>query len=336
MSPYSELRQAWPESDWLQTLCDRAEKTLQQHPHGDLPRWQAALQALPVVKTRMQADQSAPQLGAIAEDQVALADTLMQLHPWRKGPLNLAGCAIDTEWRSDWKWDRLAPHLPLQGARVLDIGCGNGYFGWRMLAAGARLVVGVDPTLLFVMQWLACRHFAGTQANFVLPLGIEDLPGLSVSDPPAAELNLTNPGTNGSDQAGLDVVCSMGVLYHRRDPLEHLQQIRQLLRPGGQMVLETLVLPADQATEVLVPKERYARMRNVWAVPGTLKLLEWVQQAGFKDIRLVDVTPTRLEEQRSTAWMRFESLAESLDGQNPEQTLEAYPAPVRAIILAVR
>lgn len=325
-SAYAELRQAWLESAWLQALCDKAEAIFLQNPHGDLPRWQAALEALPRVGALMEADTPAPRLGKTADDQIALTDSLMQLHPWRKGPLCLAGCMIDSEWRSDWKWDRLAPHLQLHGARVLDIGCGNGYFGWRMLAAGARLVVGIDPALLFVMQWQACRHFAGPQANFVLPLGIEDLPGLSA----------TGRSAEDSGQANMDVVCSMGVLYHRRDPLEHLQQLWQLLKPGGQMVLETLVLPADQANELVRPKERYARMRNVWALPGTLRLLDWVEQAGFNTIRVVNTTPTRLEEQRSTAWMKFESLAEALDWKNPGQTLEGYPAPVRAIILATR
>lgn len=321
---FADLRQAWPDSAWLQTLADRGESALDDHSHGDLPRWMAALQTLPEVAACTQADQSAPVLGAVAEDQRALAETLMALHPWRKGPLRLAGCAIDTEWRSDLKWDRLAPHLDLRGARVLDIGCGNGYFGWRMLAAGARLVVGVDPTLLFVMQWLCCRHFAGPQLNFVLPLGIEDLPGLR-----PAEAGLLE-----SSPADMDVVCSMGVLYHRRDHIEHLQQLRRLLRPGGQMVLETLVLPAAQTAELLVPQERYSRMRNVWAIPGTARLLAWVEQAGFSDIRLVDVTPTRTEEQRSTPWMKFESLAEALDKNNPARTLEGYPAPVRAMVLA--
>jgi len=337
-SAYAELREAWPESAWLQALCDKVEADLLQHPHGDLPRWQAALQALPLVETCMQADLSAPRLGKTADDPVGLADTLMQLHPWRKGPLCLAGCTIDSEWRSDLKWDRLAPHLQLQGARVLDIGCGNGYFGWRMLAAGARLVVGVDPTLLFVIQWLACRHFAGPQANFVLPVGIEDLPGLStgVRRPDSSDQANTHASTDPDTDPNMDVVCSMGVLYHRRDPREHLQQLRYLLKPGGQMVLETLVLPADQADELLLPTERYARMRNVWAIPGTLRLLDWVEQAGFKDLRLVDITPTLLEEQRSTSWMKFESLAEALHANSPRQTLEGHPAPVRAIVLAIR
>lgn len=237
----------------------------------------------------------------------------MEFHPWRKGPLELAGVMIDTEWRSDWKWERVRRHVDLHNQRVLDIGCGNGYFGWRMLAEGARLVVGIDPTLVFVMQWLACRHFAGDVPNYVLPLGIEDLP----------------PGP-----AGFDTVFSMGVLYHRRDPVEHLAQIRSLLRPGGTLVLETLVLPDKEHGPVLIPVERYARMRNVWAVPAVAQLLDWLSLAGYSSRQVVDITATTIQEQRSTGWMTFESLAESLDPQDVGRTLEGYPAPTRALIIA--
>ncbi len=315
----------------MQELCNRAEQRLRHHEHGDLPRWREALHALPVTAPRMEANLPAPRLGQSVEDPQALAANLMQLHPWRKGPLCLGGCEIDTEWRSDWKWNRLAPHVDWRGARVLDIGCGNGYFGWRMLGAGASLVVGIDPTLLFVTQWLACRHFAGPRPNFVLPLGIENLPGLAAGLARGLAADDDQPAA-----ANLDIVCSMGVLYHRRDHMEHLFQLKQLLRPGGKLVLETLVLPRDQASGLLIPIERYARMRNVWAIPGTQRLQEWIEAAGFGNIRLVDVTPTRPEEQRSTPWMTFESLAESLDPSNPDLTVEGYPAPVRAMVLAER
>jgi tRNA (mo5U34)-methyltransferase len=237
----------------------------------------------------------------------------MELHPWRKGPLCLGGAAIDTEWRSDWKWARIAPHIDLAGARVLDIGCGNGYYGLRMLGAGAGLVVGIDPTVLFVMQWLACRHFGGDLANFVLPLGVEELP----------------PGP-----AGFDTVLSMGVLYHRRDPRQHLSQLKTLLRPGGTLVLESLVLPPGQEEDLLLPAGRYARMPNVWAVPGTARLTGWLLEAGLRHISLVDVTPTTTAEQRSTRWMRFESLEQALDPEDRARTVEGHPAPVRAVLLA--
>lgn len=316
---YERFHRQWPASQWLERLCALATQRLQAHPHGDLPCWRAALGSLPRVETFAELAHAAPRLGAVvAADSSGyrlLTDALMALHPWRKGPLCLAGLHIDSEWRSDWKWDRVAPHITLEGRRVLDIGCGNGYFGLRMLGAGARLVIGVDPTLLFVMQWQACRHFAGDLAMEVLPLGVEDLP--------------TQP-------AGLDTVFSMGVLYHRRNPAGHLQRIHALLRDGGEAVLETLVLPAGSEPALLMPEGRYARMRNVWAIPGTGRLLDWVRQAGFSTARLADLTPTTPAEQRSTPWMRFESLQQALDPQDAQRTVEGHPAPIRALVIARR
>ncbi len=204
--------------------------------------------------------------------------------------------------------------MDLRGRRVLDIGCGNGFFGLRMLGAGAALVVGIDPTLLFVIQHLACRHFSGDLPNHVLPLGIEDLP----------------PGPD-----GFDTVFSMGVLYHRKDPAAHLGRLRNLLKEsGGTLVLETLVLPQNRRGDLLVPDGRYARMRNVWAIPGTERLRGWVGDAGFESAEVVDETPTNPEEQRSTAWMRFESLEQALDPADASRTVEGLPAPVRAVLIA--
>jgi tRNA (mo5U34)-methyltransferase len=312
-SPFDSLRALCPHDAWLNTVCDLADVKLEAHPHGDLPRWRAALAGLPVGPKAAILDSPIPRLGEQVQDQEALRQSLMELHPWRKGPLQLGGLRIETEWRSDWKWQRVAEHVNLRGHRVLDIGSGNGYFGMRMLGAGAQCVVGIDPTLVFVMQWLACRHFSGDIPNWVLPLGIEELP-----DAPAE----------------LDTVFSMGVLYHRKTPGAHLEQIHSLLKDGGTMVLETLVLPKGSEESLLVPGERYARMRNVWAIPGTVRLMEWVTGAGFSSAGVVNVTPTTTLEQRSTDWMRFESLEQALDPLDPMLTVEGLPAPVRAIVVA--
>jgi tRNA (mo5U34)-methyltransferase len=162
---FDSLVARWAKNEWLVEACRLAETRLRQHPHGDLPRWRAALSSLPMVETSASPDRPTPELGVKARDHNTLRKHLMELHPWRKGPLRLAGLKIETEWRSDWKWDRIAPHIDLRAQRVLDIGSGNGYFGLRMLGAGAEFVVGIDPTILFVMQWLACRHFSGETPN---------------------------------------------------------------------------------------------------------------------------------------------------------------------------
>jgi tRNA (mo5U34)-methyltransferase len=287
------------------------------------------------VTPALELDRAAPRLGAPVRDREALAATLMELHPWRKGPLELGGVPIDTEWRSDWKWSRIAPHLAgrLEGRTVLDVGCGNGYFGWRLLGAGARLVLGLDPTLLFVMQWLAQRHFARPgeglppPPNWVLPLRDTDLAA-------------PDDGASGSSgAAGFETALSLGVLYHRRDPADHLARLRGALRRGGDLLLETLVLdrPGDHE---LNPTDhgdgRYARMRNVWSVPTPPRVECWLREAGFEDPRLLNLTRTTVDEQRSTAWMRFESLDRCLDPERPELTVEGHPAPVRALFIARR
>ncbi len=304
--PYTQIgTSGWPE------LAELGWQNLKNNTHGDLSRWLEAIENLPECETGIELDRDAPSLGRPVENQALLREQLIKLHPWRKGPLELGGVRIDTEWRSDWKWNRLKPHLDLKGHQVLDIGCGNGYFGLRMLAAGAQLVVGIDPTVVFVMQWLAMQKLNPGLKNFVLPLGIEDLP---------------------KDTGGFDSVFSMGVLYHRRKPVEHLQQLKQLTRPGGQIVLETLVLEGE-GEHILEPAGRYARMRNVHAIPTLAVLHQWLEQAGLPDVQVLDISKTTADEQRSTPWMTFESLSECLDGDHPSLTIEGHPAPVRAALL---
>jgi len=245
--------------------------------------------------------------------QAALRSALMNLHPWRKGPFHVFGINVDAEWRSDLKWSRLAPHIaPLTGRRVLDVGCGNGYYALRMLGSGAETVVGIDPTLRFIAQFQMLSAYLPEAAVALLPLRGEDLP---------------------LDLKAFDTVFSMGVLYHRRSPLDHLLELKQALKPGGQLVLETLIMP-EAYGQVLMPEDRYAKMRNVWFLPSQQMLALWLSRCGFRNPRIVDISTTTNTEQRRTDWMQFESLADFLDPNDLTLTVEGYPAPMRAIALA--
>lgn len=307
-----------PLADWGQQLPGQIEKRLDPKRYGDLPKWQAAVAAMPEAQpASCDFNRAAVRIGDGSElndgQRETLTRQLKQLHPWRKGPFELFGIHIDTEWRSDWKWERLKDHIaPLSGRTVLDVGCGNGYHCWRMKGAGAELVIGVDPTPLFTLQYAVMQRYAGDQGVYVLPLGIDDVP---------ARLE------------AFDTVFSMGVLYHRRSPLDHLQQLRDCLAPGGELVLETLVVEGDETT-CLFPEDRYACMGNVWFLPSVPMLERWLRRCRFTNIRTVDVTTTTIEEQRATDWMTFQSLTDFLDPDDHSKSLEGYPAPRRAIIIA--
>jgi len=302
---------------WAGTLPSQIAHRLEAGAHGDFDRWTATLEALPsplITSIRLDCDAITAESKVDSEVRDRIQTALLGLHPWRKGPFALHGVHVDAEWRSNWKWQRVAPHLsPLNDRAVLDIGCGNGYYLWRMLGAGAKFVLGIDPTQLFLAQFTAVSRLLGkTLAAHLLPLGIEDLP----------------PGL-----AAFDTVFSMGVLYHRRSPIDHLLMLRDLLRPGGELVLETLVIDRGNGN-VLVPSGRYAKMRNVWFLPSVTELENWLRRVGFRVVRTVDVTATTIEEQRTTRWMRFESLRDFLDPTDTSRTIEGYPRPVRAIVLA--
>jgi tRNA (mo5U34)-methyltransferase len=316
---YAQMEQT-PLASWLDHLPAQVAAALDDSQHGRLPQWRKILNNLPNVTPSQinlkdgvivgQPDDLSP------EAYIQMESLLRQLHPWRKGPFHLFGLHLDTEWRSDWKWDRLKNGIaPLDGRFVLDVGCGNGYHCWRMAGSGAKLVVGLDPYLLYVAQYQAVRHFIGEAVPaYVLPLGIEALP---------------------QNLAAFDTIFSMGVLYHRRSPLDHLLTLRETLRPSGELVLETLVVEGELG-QVLVPEGRYAQMGNVWFIPSAPTLLSWLRKCGFQQEKLLAVTPTTTQEQRATEWMTFKSLPDFLDPENPNRTVEGHPAPRRAIVRAIR
>ncbi len=321
MIDYSDLLNYLPESPlaaWAAKLPDQIARGLCEKRYGDLPDWKTALAQLPTIKSTHNNLKDKVEIGAPADCDPKTRDQLTKvlesLIPWRKGPYWVHGIHLDTEWRSDWKWDRIIPHLEsLTNRLILDVGCGNGYHCWRMLGEGAARVIGIDPSPRFVMQFHIIKTLAS--ANYpidVLPLGIEDLP-------PKLQ--------------AFDTVFSMGVFYHRKSPMDHLRELKECLQPRGQLVLETLVIDGKLG-ELLVPEGRYAMMNNVWFLPSCDTMLSWLRKMGFRNPRVVDVCKTTIAEQRSTSWMKFHSLAEFLDPKHPDLTAEGHPAPIRAVFVA--
>lgn len=299
---------------WYDKLPVQLDAGLNPTRWGDLSEWLTHWRSLPnPINSTVDFKQNAVTL--TTDDTVvqsALHTALMGLHPWRKGPFHFFGIDVDTEWRSCLKWGRIAPHLNLTDKTILDVGCGNGYYGWRMLGDKARAIIGIDPSPRFVLQWGSVKRYCPTEPNYVIPIGIEALP---------------------PQLQAFDVTFSMGVLYHRKSCFDHLQQLKDTLVPGGQLVLETLVIPGPTGM-TLLPESRYAKMRNVWQLPSVGTLLSWVNRCGFQEAEVVDESTTTPAEQRRTDWMQFESLTDFLDPHDASKTIEGYPAPRRVVVLA--
>ncbi|WP_334321943.1 tRNA 5-methoxyuridine(34)/uridine 5-oxyacetic acid(34) synthase CmoB [Gilliamella apicola] len=304
-------------SKWLEVLPAQLANWQKSNIDNRFNQWLNSIKHLPIIKpyqidllNSVTVESEQPiSIG----DQQRITQLLKNMMPWRKGPFHLYGINIDTEWRSDWKWERLIPHINnLAGKTVLDVGCNSGYHLWRMVGAGAKLAVGIDPMALYLCQFEAIRKLLGNdQRAHLLPLGIEELPKLNA----------------------FDTVFSMGVLYHRRSPLDHLFQLKDQLVDGGQLVLETLVIDGD-LHQALMPGERYAQMRNVYFIPSVPTMINWLHKCGFSDVKMVDKSVTSLDEQRKTEWMTSDSLADFLDPNDSSKTIEGYPAPMRAVFIA--
>ena len=308
-------------SSWVPSLDKELKDKFAPGKNGNIPRWLDVLSSLPNMQTSvLYFGEDAVKIGDRDEVSDSIRSeiecALLQMSPWRKGPFDLFGIGIDSEWQSNLKWRRIQKAITsLAGKRVLDVGCGNGYYAFRMLGQEAKWVLGVDPSALALFQFSALSSFISIPFPITfLPVGMESIPR-RLED--------------------FDVVFSMGVLYHRRSPFDHLEHLRESLCEGGQVILETLVIDAPRG-KVLVPGERYAQMRNVWFIPSVLELMHWMRRVGFKHVECVDCTVTTSVEQRTTSWMPFHSLREFLDPVDQSKTIEGYSAPLRAIISATK
>lgn len=248
-------------------------------------------------------------------EQIALVDALArELIPWRKGPFRLGHLAIDAEWRSDKKWDRLAPALPdLTGKIVADIGCNNGYYLYRIAAAGAANVIGFDPTLKYWLQYrLLAAHAPRALPIDYLPLGWQYLTAF--------------PET-------FDIIFLMGVNYHEAEPLNLFHACLAALKPGGLLVCESVVVPGDADLEIF-PAGKYAGIGGVYSIPTATALASQLALCGFPNVRIQHNVLLTATEQRSAEFSPQKSLVDSL--QTNGFSIEGYPPPHRAALFAFR
>ena len=286
--------------------------------NGNIPKWSQAIDTIDALpKGKVALKQPFICINNDSINHESLLEALHKLIPWRKGPFMINDVVLKSEWDGDVKWQRISKHIkPLKSKRVLDVGAGNGYFTLRMAMEGAKRALGIEPFLLFNYQFRAIKSLIESPLNaLLLPVKLEHIPKIAI----------------------FDTVFSMGVLYHQRDHMEHLSQLYDMMATDAELVLETLIVE-DPEDYVLIPKGRYAQMRNVYSIPSIKTLKSWLNDANFNNIRVVDVNKTTTAEQRKTPWIgeNGASLEDFLDPLDDSLTIEGYPAPTRAIVVCER
>lgn len=234
--------------------------------------------------------------------------SLKNLMPWRKGPFSFFGIDLDAEWKSDLKWDRIQKALGnCENKIILDVGANNGYFMFRLLEKNPKLVLGIDPVMPCLDQFYFIKNLGNIPKVHMAPWGIEDLQYFKNC---------------------FDTILFMGIIYHHKHPLKQLEILKEALRPGGTLIIETLGISGNESYSFF-PEERYANMKNVYFVPTLSCLTNWVKRTRFEHIETLFSTPLTGEEQRITEWSYPVSLEKVLDPNNSKSTIQGDPAPWR-------
>jgi len=296
-----------------------------------------------------------------------IIDWLKVLRPWRKGPYQfffgnnslLSNLTIDSEWNSELKWQRLAPHINQffhtthkTQLQIADIGGNNAFYLFRLLedlkSTGVDLkekihqLVNLDPTPMFFLQAeallrLKLKFKTTSLENFILEndelkkihsylLGIEHLTELTQIICP-------------DKKQKWDLLIYMGILYHHPSPYQQMQWLFENLNPGGVCFFETITLPPSRSSARvnLFITDRYAGMKKVYFFPTMESVEQWATDIGFSKVQRLEVAQTLPHEQRLTEWCgigQVHSLSERLkfnqDGK-AISTEEGHPPPYRTL-----
>ncbi len=239
----------------------------------------------------------------------SIEDVARLMMPWRKGPFQIFDTYIDSEWRSNIKYNLLRKYFNLKDKRVADIGCNNGYYLFRMQEDAPKLLVGFDPSPLFKTQFDFINHFVKSDIVYEL-LGVEHLEFY---------------------EDKFDTIFCLGVLYHRSDPVSMLKSLYKGLDKEGEVILDTFYIEGEEEI-CLSPASSYSKIPNIYFVPTISALKNWCLRAGFSSFEVLETSLTSSNEQRKTSWIDGESLEDFLDKDDNTKTVEGYPAPARVYI----
>ena len=127
---------------------------------------------------------------------------------------------------------------------------------YRMADQRAEFILGIDPVVPYWSQFKFINHFAKCDNLQMELLGVEDCIHFDKL---------------------FDVVFSMGIIYHHRNPIQQLLDIKKSMRREDNLFLKRLAF-LEKKSIALFPEDRYAKMRNVWFVPTLSCLVNFAKK----------------------------------------------------------
>ena len=168
--------------------------------------------------------------------------------------------------------------VPLQGLRILDVGCGGGILSEALARCGAS-VTGIDPSEGVIEA--AKDHGSEDPVT----RDIEYIGGVSIED----YADSINDDDNDNGNRKFDAVCILEVLEHTSAPQSLIDSASRLLLPGGLLFVSTINKTAKSAALAVVAAEHITRMIPVgthdwrkFLSPGDVK--EMGERAGLREV----------------------------------------------------
>lgn len=247
-----------------------------------------------------------------------LQKILLSLVPWRKGPFGFGSpqnpiLTLDAEWVSQKKWNVFLQKAQpdLYKKIILDLGCNNGYYLFRLLTQNPTELHGWDPCDLYKNQFDLLRGLSKENRIQFKKLGWQALPEFVKF---------------------FDVILCFGILYHHADPISMLSYIHQSLKNKGVLYLESLGID-ESGSFALIPSKTYANAKGMWFIPTQNCLENLLTRCGFNNVKILDKRPLTIQEQRTTVYSPYPSLQEGMS-TCLQKTIEGYPPPYRFLVQA--
>lgn len=177
--------------------------------------------------------------------------------------------------------DYVAARTPLQGAQVLDVGCGAGLLSEALAGEGARVVaLDLAPELVKVAR------LHGLESGIAIDYRLQSVESL------AAEM----PGR-------FDAITCMEMLEHVPDPGSIIEACARLLKPGGRLFVSTINRTPAAFALAIVGAEYVARLlpkgtHHYREFIRPSELAAWLRAA---DLQLEDVSGLMYEPWRNGA-----------------------------------